>query len=83
MRVYIDGKLSTPREVTSRVFHGSELGNLLFLVYANHVARTSSYKAFADDYKLYLRSPKESDAAAIGVETLQKDLNVSEIRSVS
>ena len=71
MRISIFYKLSTLREVTSGVSQFSVLDSTLFLVYVNYVTGnlSFSYRTFTDDYKLYLRYPKERDAAAWGVNT--------------
>ena len=52
------GKPSRPHAVPSGVPQGSVLGPILFLIFINHLGAslTSSYKIFADDLKLYVRS---------------------------
>ena len=56
MSVSVSGRLSSPVDVTSGVPQGSVLGPLLFLIYINHISSglACRFKAFADDYKLYL-----------------------------
>ena len=80
MRVCVGGAVSDSVAVTSGVPQGSVLGPLLFLVYVNHITKSlqCSYKAFADDYKLYLKTPKHDQFTA---STLQQDLD--EIDAVS
>ena len=76
MRVVVDGVASCSRDVRSGVPQGSVLGSVLFLVYINHVTDGvgASYKAFADDCKLYLRYKRECTLAIAGVSSLQSDL---------
>lgn len=79
MSVCVDGCHSRPVEVTSGVPQGSVLGPLLFLVYINYVANdlSCSYKAFADDFKLYLKYPRTNSSQVFcGIRSLQNDLNV-------
>ena len=64
--------------MTSGVPQGSVLGPLLFLVYVNHISNglPCKFKAFADDYKLYLRySRKDTESATHGVLSLQAALD--------
>jgi len=78
MRVCTGGAVSNELAVVSGVPQGSVLGPVLFLVYINHVCQglLCSYKAFADDYKLYLRFPrKDSKLAISGVMALQQGLD--------
>jgi hypothetical protein len=78
MSVGVDGCASTTREVRSGVPQGSVLGPILFLVYINSVTSgvVSSFKAFADDYKLYLRFPcRDTSAILQGMDTLQGDID--------
>jgi hypothetical protein len=78
MKVVVDGVCSGSRDVLSGVPQGSVLGPVLFLVYVNHVTGgvLSSFKAFADDYKLYLRYKRDRVSALSGVSALQRDLDV-------
>ena len=76
MSVCVDGAHSRPVEVVSGVPQESVLGPLLFLIYVHHISArlTCQFKAFADDYKLYLHfSRKKSSLEAI--EILQDNLN--------
>lgn len=77
MRVVVDGCCSEPVDVLSGVPQGSVLGPVLFLVYINHVTDgiACSFKAFADDYKLYLRYKRDRVPAIDGVSSLQSDLD--------
>jgi hypothetical protein len=78
MSVCVSGCMSSPVDVTSGVPQGSVLGPLLFLIYINHVSSglLCKFKAFADDYKLYLRySRKDTEAAIQGVQSLQRGLD--------
>jgi hypothetical protein len=77
MRVAVDGCCSESREVVSGVPQGSVLGPVLFLIYVNHITDgvLSSFKAFADDYKLYLRYKRVRESAVAGVSRLQADLD--------
>jgi hypothetical protein len=78
MIVSCGGALSSPRAVLSGVPQGSVLGPVLFLVYVNHISSTVSckFKAFADDYKLYLQySRRDLDEVALAVSSLQRDLD--------
>ena len=58
MLVSVKGKPSRPHTVPSGVPQGSVLGPILFLIFINHLGASlsSSYKIFADDLKLYVRS---------------------------
>ena len=79
MSVSVSGRLSSPVDVTSGVPQGSVLGPLLFLIYINHISDglACKFKAFADDYKLYLGySRKNTELAIGGVQSLQKGLDV-------
>ena len=73
MAVKIAGCSSTVREVTSGVPQGSVLGPVLFLVYVNELMRGSecSWKAFADDFKIFSSVVTGTDTRA---EALQRDL---------
>ena len=77
MRVAVDGCCSGSREVVSGVPQGSVLGPVLFLIYVNHITNgvLSSFKSFADDYKLYLRYRRVKESAVAGVSCLQSDLD--------
>ena len=79
----VGGVVSDFREVTSGVPQGSVLGPLLFLLYVNHVAAgvACEWKAFADNFKLYLSFPRDVQAVRLGVSSLQRDLNL--VQSVS
>jgi len=69
-RVSVGGHLSD--EVTSGVPHGSVLGPLLFLAYANDISRNieSTIRLFADDCVLNRKIINKED-----IEKLQKDLD--------
>lgn len=79
LSVVVDGSSSGERPVVSGVPQGSVLGPLLFLIYVNFLGRslvTGLYKAFADDYKLYLRySWKSLENVHDSVSALQSDLD--------
>ena len=59
MCVKVAGNKSSVRDVSSGVPQGSLLGSVLYLVYDNHIASSvcCCWKAFADDFKLYLSFP--------------------------
>jgi hypothetical protein len=78
MAVCVDGVTSGNVEVTSGVPQGSVLGPILFLVYINFVSHGLSccHKAFADDYKLYLKfSRKDKESAMVSITSLQRSLD--------
>jgi hypothetical protein len=77
LRVAVGGCCSESREVVSGVPQGSVLGPVLFLIYINHITNgvLCSFKAFADDYKLYLRYKRVKESAVAGVSSLQSDLD--------
>ena len=78
MSVCVGSSMSSPVDVTSGVPQGSVLGPLLFLIYINHISSGLScrFKAFADDYKLYLRYPRRgTEPADQGVQSLQSGLD--------
>ena len=78
MRVSCGGAVSQPRDVRSGVPQGSVLGPVLFLIYINSLIDgiSCSFKAFADDYKLYLQYPRDRALSIIeNVTRLQADLN--------
>ena len=77
MSVCVERAQSRPVEVTSGVPQGSVIGPLLFLIYVNHISAelTCHYKAFADDYKLYLHFSRKGKAAYQGTSLLQRNLN--------
>ena len=78
MRVLVDGCCSEERDVLSGVPQGSVLGPVLFLVYVNDLTRGAlcSFKAFADDYKLYVRHKQDKALATTGTLELQHDLDL-------
>lgn len=79
MSVCVDGACTRPVEVTSGVPQVSVLDPVLFLVYLNYVSHDlpCMYKAFVDDYKLYLKFSRKNGQSAIhGAESLQCDLNL-------
>ena len=85
MKVCVGESSSNEIAVTSGVPQGSVLGPLLFLVYVNHITQDIQcpYKAFADDYKLYLKTPRKGKSTApSGLPGLQRALNrVEEVSS--
>ena len=82
MRVAVNGEQSVGRDVASGVPQGTVLGPILFLIFVNFVAEGTrcTWKAFADDYKLYMCLPR-----GIGIDArvaiMQGDLD--RIHSVS
>ena len=56
MCVKVAGNMSNLRKVTGGFLQGSVVGPVLFLIYVNCIATAVSctFKAFTDDYKLYL-----------------------------
>ena len=79
MRVSCGGCSSREVAVLSGVPQGSVLGPLLFLIYINHVSSgiSSCFKAFADDYKLYLKFSGGNRCEVVqSVSQLQVDLNL-------
>jgi hypothetical protein len=59
----VNGKLSSPVDVSSGVPQGSVLGPLLFLIYINDVEdciNFSDFKLFADDCKLYCECKEDA-----------------------
>ena len=78
MKVCVGESSSHEVYVTSGVPQGSVLGPILFLVYVNDITQDiqCSYKAFADDYKLYMKFPrKDKPAAAVTIPNLQRALD--------
>ena len=77
MRVTVSGAVSEPVDVTSGVPQGSVLGPVLFLLYVNHIAPGLQcyWKAFADDFKLYLLYQRGPETAADSVVDLQRSLD--------
>ena len=76
MKVAVGGVLSSEREICSGVPQGTVLGPVLFLVFINYVAEDVQcrWKAFADDYKLYMSFPDIPDEHSISA--MQRDLDV-------
>ena len=72
MSVLIDGYVGSGRSVTSGVSQGSVLGPLLFLIYVNFLmdSVTCPWVAFADDFKLWFVSRRDS-----GPLLLQNDID--------
>ena len=84
MSVRIDGANSRPVEVLSGVPQGSVLGPLLFLVYVNYISArlTCHCKAFADDFKLYVRFVRKDGGPFEGTRLLQANLDqIDEVAS--
>ena len=77
MSVQVQSELSDSATVSSGVHQGSVLGPILFLIYINSIAdaNNSHWKAFADDYKLYIGYPRKRGMPAAGSLSLQEDLN--------
>ena len=78
MSVSVSGVLSTERRVTSGVPQGSVLGPILFLVYVNYITKNvrSQWKAFADDYKVYVCYPRgEHSNSGDERQALQRDID--------
>jgi hypothetical protein len=77
MRVSVSGALSDFRAVLNGAPQGSILGPILFFVYVNHIVSgvRCSWKAFADDLKLYLSYPRDPGGVQQGVSLLQRDLD--------
>ena len=86
MRVKCDDVESSRKSVLSGVPQGSVLGPVLFLVYINNITSGISceFKAFADDYKLYLRYPRSDSSSVIeSVAAMQADLDLINTRAQS
>ena len=62
MSVKVAEKMSSLKEVTSGVAQDSVLSSVLSLIYVKCIANTvdSCWKAFADDFKLYLSFPRST-----------------------
>jgi len=71
-RVFVEGKHSSPANVTSGVPQGSVVGPTLFIMYINDMPEvvTSTIRLYADDAKLYRVINSQQDEA-----TLQSDLH--------
>ena len=73
-QVLLEGTISTPATVASRVFQGSVLGPLPFLLFINdlpeYISSESTARLFADDCILYRHVESEMDASH-----LQHDLD--------
>ena len=79
MYVRVAGETSDSKAVTSGVAQGSVLGLVLFLIYIKCIASSLGccWKAFADDFKLYLRFPSDSCISVFqGMIQLQRDLDM-------
>ena len=81
MFVSVGGGSSSVVDVLSGVPQGSVLGPLLFLVYVNYLMEgvSSRWYAYADDFKLYVRTGKKGGCAT----ELQRDLDIITGRSRS
>ena len=78
MKVSVSGCLSSSRNVLSGVPQGSVLGPLLFIVYVNCLPSfiLNNCKLFADDLKLYLRVPTDSNSESYrGLQACQNDID--------
>ena len=73
----MDGDYSTERLITSGVPQGTVLGPILYLIFINFVTGCVScdWRAFADDYKLYMPVVNVLENNLDNVHSLQRDLN--------
>ena len=78
MQVRVACELSSHRYVVSGVPQGSVLGPILFLIYVNSITSSvkCKWKAFADDFKLYMSFPHDSCLSGLqGIMQMQRDLD--------
>ena len=77
MKVLVGGVCSGERTICSGVPQGTVLGPVLFLIFVNSVASGISchWKAFADDFKLYMSYGFPGNSGDVSVSVLQHDLD--------